>query len=111
QSAPLLLDALSRAAAAPHRLPLFGTRAAPGLFPGTASGRAAAQLAREHGLVRVVRTETRGKTTREIVAVTETGLTMLCREGNPKRLLQELIEALAARRQEIGTLLSAAQQM
>src|SRR5260370_507806 len=54
KSTHLMLNALSRAAAAPHGLPLFTAKTAPGLFPPTAIARVAAKRCKEDGLLRVL---------------------------------------------------------
>jgi hypothetical protein len=110
-SSPLLLDALSRAAAAPEGLPLFGSRSAPGLFAATGPGRGAAQHARDEGLLHVLRTETKGKAAREIAALTEKGFALLLRDASPKHVLQDLVQTLRARQSETAVLVNAAEQM
>ena len=56
----LILDALSRAAD-PAGVPLFAGKTTPGLFPATAPSRLAALHCKEENLLRVLRTEQRGK--------------------------------------------------
>ena len=58
KSAPLVLDALSRAVADPGGLPLFSGKQAPGLFAATAAAKQAAQQCKDDGLLHIVRTET-----------------------------------------------------
>ena len=76
KSTTLVLDARSRAVADPAGLPLHGSKAS-GLFATTAPAKQAAELCKQEGYLRVVRTETKGKTTQEICALTEKGLAYL----------------------------------
>lgn len=102
KSTQLILDALRRAAAEPDGAPLHGTRSAPGLFPANAAAKAAAQRCRDDGLVRLIGTETRGKTIHEIYAITEKGLAYLLREVNPRHVLEDFVRALDARQAQLG---------
>src|SRR5438477_5695282 len=63
--AQLVLDALSRAVTDPGGAPLFGGKAAPGLLVASTAAKQAAQLCKDQGYLRVVRTETKGKTVQE----------------------------------------------
>ena len=63
----LVLDALGHAAAEPAGLPLYASKGFSGLFTANAGGKQAAQCAKDDGLLRVLRTEPRGKTTHEIL--------------------------------------------
>jgi hypothetical protein len=111
KSQPLILEALSRAAAQPAGLPLHGNKKMPGLF---ASSRAAKQLAKrckDDGLLRVMRTETRGKTVQEICALAEQGLAYLLQHASPKQLLENLVRELEARQAQLTDLVATAQQM
>jgi hypothetical protein len=110
KSAQLVLGALGRAAAEPAGLPLHGTRAEPGLFAANAVGKQAAQRCKDEGYLRVVRTETRGKTTREVCALTEKGLAYLLSQVNPRPVLEDFVRALEARQTQVGELVAAAQQ-
>jgi hypothetical protein len=107
----LVLDALSRAAAEPAGTPLFGTRSDPGLFPSTASAKPAARKALDDGLLRVVGTEAKGKTTRELAAVTEAGLRFLLDQVSPKQVLEDFVRALERREGQVSDLLAAAGRM
>ena len=60
KSTRLILDALARAAAEPYGLPLYATKADPGLFPASALAKTAADRAKADGLLRVVETEPKG---------------------------------------------------
>lgn len=110
KSSPLVMEALSRAAAGGAGLPLHGTKAAPGLFATSAAAKQAAQKSKDDGLLRVVRTETRGKTTTEICAITEKGLAYLLSQSSPRQVLEDLVRALDARHAEIGQVVEAARQ-
>ena len=105
----LLLDALSRAAADPGGVPLHAAKGAPGLFAATAAGKQLAQHCKDQGYLRVVRTETRGKTVHEVCAVSEKGLAYLLSQVSPKQVLEDLVRALEARQAQFGELVQAAQ--
>src|SRR5262249_36378737 len=69
-----------------------------------------AQRCKEENLLRVVRTETRGKTAVEICAVTDKGLSFLLGQVQPRQVLEDLVRAVEARQVQMGNLASAAQQ-
>src|SRR5262245_36057467 len=96
KSTQLILAALGRAAADPAGVPLFGSRAAPGLFAATGPARQAAQRCKDEDYVRVVRSAPRGKTVQEICAITEKGLAYLLSQVSPKQVLEDLVRALDA---------------
>lgn len=107
----LIADALARAAANPGGVPLFGTKADPGLFPPTAAAKPAARKCLDDGLIRVVRTETKGKQGRELCAATEKGLQFLLEQVSPKQVLEDFVRALEARETQVGELTVAASGM
>ncbi|HEY8504705.1 MAG TPA: hypothetical protein VIL46_08990, partial [Gemmataceae bacterium] len=107
----LVVAALTRAATDPGGLPLFGTKAEPGLFPATAAARAAAQRCKDEAYLRVVRTEAKGKSAREICALTEKGLLYLLRQANPRQVLEDFVRALESRQEQVRALLDAAARM
>jgi hypothetical protein len=107
----MLLDGLSRAVADPAGVPLFGGKAAPGLFAASASGKAVAQRCKDEGLLRVVRSETKGKAPLEVCTITEKGLAYLLSQVSPKQVLEDFIRALEARQSQAGELLMIARQM
>jgi hypothetical protein len=111
KSAQLVLGALGRAAAEPAGLPLHGTRAEPGLFAANAVGKQAAQRCKDEGYLRVLHTETRGKATREVCAITEKGLAHLLTQTSPRQVLEDFLRALEARQAQAGELLTTARQM
>ena len=107
----LIADALARAAADPGGVPLFGTKSEPGLFPPTAAAKPAAQKCLDDGLIRVVRTETKGKQARELCAATEKGLQFLLEQVSPKQVLEDFVRALEAREAQVGELVATAAGM
>ena len=92
RSIPLLLDALSRAASG-IELPLLGKNA---LFPASATGKEAAQQAKDRGLVQVSRTESRGKTA-ESARITSAGLDFLLQQSSPRPVLEQFLQVLDQR--------------
>jgi len=104
-----IVDALSQAAAESAGLPLFATRAEPGLFPGTA--KAAAQKCLADRLLRIVRSEPRGKLPRELYGLTEVGWEYLLAAVNPKQVLEDFVRVLEQRQGEVGELLDTARHM
>jgi hypothetical protein len=110
KSTQLLLDALRRAVADPSGLPLYASKTGPGLFPATAAARPAAQRCKDEDLVKVVRTESRGKAVQEVCALTDKGLSYLLTEANPRQVLEDLVRALEAREGQLDDLVAAARQ-
>lgn len=97
----LLVDGLLRAAAEPAGQPLHGTKASPGLFADGAAAKQMAQYCKEAGLVQILRTEKKGKTTHEICTITEKGIAYLVSELSPKAVLEEFVRAVEARRRQV----------
>lgn len=91
---PLILDGLRQAASAPEGLPLHGGRTQPGLFPTGAAGKNAARRCLEHGLLRVVGTETRGKSEQPLCTLSEQGLQLLLKESSTRSVLEALLQAV-----------------
>jgi hypothetical protein len=110
KSTQLLLEALTRAAADPGGVPLHAGKAGPGLFPATAAARLAAQRCKDEALVRVVRTQTRGKAVQEVCAITEKGLAYLLSQVSPRQVLEDLVRAVESRQAQLGELVAAARQ-
>lgn len=110
KSTQLVLEALSRAATDPAGVPLHGSKAAGGLFAGTALGKQAAQLCKEQNFLHVQRTETKGKTVQEFCTLTEKGLAYLLAQMNPKDVLEKLVRALEERQGQVASLVSVAEQ-
>lgn len=106
----LILDGLALAVAEPEGKSLHGSKAAPGLFPTTAAGKQAAQACKDAGYLQVVRTETRGKTTSEICALTEQGMAYLTSQVSPKHVLEQLVRAVEERGRHVAQAVDAARQ-
>jgi hypothetical protein len=111
KSTALILEALSRAVTDPAGMPLYGSKAMPGLFAASATSRQAAETCKQNDYLRVVRTETRGKATHEVCALTEKGLHYLLSQSSPKKVLEALVRALEASRKDLTLLTNAVQQM
>jgi hypothetical protein len=110
KSSQLVLDALHRAARDPAGTPLFGRKAAPGLFASTAVARQAAQRCKEQDLLRVVATEPRGKQTQELVAITAKGLDQLLLQSAPRQVFEDLIRAVEGRERQLKEIIGSARQ-
>ena len=106
-----IIDALGRVAADPGGLPLFASKTEAGLFPSSAAAKPAAQKCLTDGLLRVARTETKGKTSRELYALTDAGWEFLLAGVNPRQVLEDFVRVLEARRGEVGELLDTAKRM
>jgi hypothetical protein len=106
KSTRLMLDALARAAAEPAGLPLFGARAAPGLFPASAAARQAAQRCKDDGYLQIVHTAPR-----EICAITDKGRQWLVSRASPRQVLEDFVRVLEERRQQAADLVAAARQV
>jgi hypothetical protein len=111
KSTQLVLAALGRAAADPTGVPLFGSKAQPGLFAGTAVGKQAARHCLDEGYLRVLRTEPRGKTTQEVCTISDRGLAYLLGQVSPRQVLEDFLRVLEARRNQVADLVAAARQM
>jgi len=106
-----MIDALSRAATDPHGVALFGSKTEPGLFPATSSAKLAAQRCKADGYLSVLRSEPRGKVTREICVLTDKGLTYLVRQGCPRQVVEDFLRTLEMREGKVEQLLRAATTM
>ncbi|MBP3957641.1 hypothetical protein J8F10_20520 [Gemmata sp. G18] len=106
-----ILDALSRGAAEPIGLPLFAGKTESGLFPNASSAKPVAQKCLADELVRVVGTDAKSKTPRDLYGLTEKGWEFLLAAVNPKQVLEDFVRVLEARQGEIGELLSTARRM
>jgi hypothetical protein len=104
-----ITDALSRAAADPAGLPLYAAKADPGLFP--AAAKQAAQKCLADGLLKVTRSEVKGRASRELYALTDAGWEHLLTAVNPKQVLEDFVRVLEARQGEVGELLTTARRM
>ncbi|HUR54566.1 MAG TPA: hypothetical protein VMZ71_10565 [Gemmataceae bacterium] len=104
-----LTDALARAAADSGGQLLFATKTDPGLFPATA--KAAAQKCVADGLIYPSATDNKGRSPRELFALTEKGWEYLLAQVNPKQVLEDFVRVLEARQGEVGELLGTARRM
>jgi hypothetical protein len=111
KSTPLILEALSRAAAEPAGLSLYAGRGARGLFASSAAARQAAQRCKAEGLLQLVRTETRGKSVTEVCAITEKGLAYLLAQTSPKQVIEDFLRALDARQEQLSSVLDSVRQV
>ncbi|MFO0863844.1 MAG: hypothetical protein U0744_04160 [Gemmataceae bacterium] len=91
-----ILDALRLGIAEGRELPLFAAKGTAGLFPANAAGKQAAQQAREQNLVRIARTETRGKTAVELAVPTREGVTWWLGQTSPRPVVEALLAAIKA---------------
>lgn len=134
KSSPLVLSALSRAAAEPDGLPLHGGKSSPGLFPVTAAGKQAALRCLADGYLRPVSVPVptfpapvsayagaasgpgeapprRGKTVPVAHVLTDKGLTHLLSRLSPREVLEDFVRVLEARQSQTCELLDVARQM
>src|SRR5262249_18608331 len=72
------------------------------------AARQAAEHCKTEGLLRVVRTETRGKTKQEICAITDKGLAQLLAATSPKLVLESCVRAIEARQTQFHELIECA---
>jgi hypothetical protein len=108
-STQVVVDALSRAAAHPSGLPLFGAKLS-ALFSASAPAKKAAQHCKDEGFLRVLRTESRGKRSREFCAITEKGLAYLLSQVSPKQVLEDFVRTLHSHQAQVGELLANARR-
>lgn len=108
---PLIVDALTLAAADASGVALYAGKAEPGLFPATAIGKAAAQKALDNKWIRIASSETKGKITREMCQLTEAGLQYLLEQVSPKQVLEDFVRVLEQREGQVGELLEMARRM
>jgi hypothetical protein len=102
KSTRLILDALTRAAAEPAGYPLYAHKTDPGLFPATALARTAADRAKADGLLRIVETETNGRSPRELCALTDKGRDYIARQASPRQVLEDLVRVLEDRQSAVA---------
>ena len=106
-----LLDALTKAAAHPGGLPLHANKTEPGLFLPTSAAKPAAEKCLADGFVKVVATDRKGKSPRDLYGLTDAGWEFLLAQVNPKQVLEDFVRVLEDRRGEVGELLVTARQM
>jgi hypothetical protein len=104
----LVVEGLSRAMAEPGGICLHGSKTSPGLFATTGPAKQAAQQCKEAGFLKILRTETKGKTVQEICAITENGIAYLLSQVSPKQVLENLVQAVESRGEQVGELVEAA---
>jgi hypothetical protein len=105
---PLILDALTRAAAEPQGTPLLALKNEAGLFPSTTVGKAAAKKCLDEcwlGLVRSI------KPARELYTATPAGLDHLLKEQQPKQVLEDFLRVLEDRQRDVAELRSSTARM
>jgi hypothetical protein len=97
-----LVDALKLALAEPSAQPLFKTGKLAGLFAGRGGVNAdAAALALRDGLLEVVRTESKGKSTIEWVRITPRAMEFLHQQESPVQALKDLQTVLQTNREAV----------
>jgi hypothetical protein len=110
KSSQLILAALSRAAAEPGGLRLHGNRKSPGLFPASAAARTLAQRCKDEGYLRVLSSESQGKSVREVCALTDKGLAFVLEQTGPRQVLEDLVRTLESQRGQVEELVAAARR-
>ena len=110
KSSQLILDALGRAVADPGGMALHATKKAPGLFAATAAGKQAALRCQQDGFLRSLSTAGRPVGLSEFFTVSEKGLAFLLEQASPKKVLEDLVQTLKSRDQQVGELVEAAQK-
>lgn len=106
-----IVDALTRLAAEPDGLALYAGKSDAGLFPNTASAKPAAQKCLADDLLRVVATDTKGKTPRDLYGLTDKGWEFLLAAVNPRQVLEDFVRVLESRQGEVSELLDTARDM
>lgn len=102
RSTQLILGALSHALAQGEAVPLHGSRSAPGLFPGNAAGKAAAQRCQQEGWLSA---DLDGS------LITEKGMRYLLDQVTPHKVLEDLVRVLETRQDEVTRLVASVQRM
>ncbi len=124
KSSQLVLNALTRAAAAASGLPWHGNKAAPGLFPSNALGKQAAQRCRDEGhlcsLSPPVPSDAgssagptlavKVRPVLELCTITDKGLAYLLSQVSPRQVLEDMVRVLEQREGLVGQLVTLAQQ-
>jgi hypothetical protein len=107
----ILIAALKQALAEPGEQRLFRSGKLAGLFPGrTGASADAAALAVRDGLLEIVRTETKGKTSIDWAKPTPRGVAFLHERESPVRVLRDLLDVLRANREGVPSWLAAIRQ-
>jgi hypothetical protein len=108
KSNQLILEALHRAASEPAGAPLFTTRKTPGLFPGGATARPAADRCKQMGFLRPAPAGTPVNGDAEAYAITDKGLDFLLSELSPRQVLEGLARNFESRQAQVQAVASAA---
>jgi len=126
KSNQMVLSALSLAVAHTSGLPLFASKATPGLFPANAAGKQAAQRCQEDGFLRqaapgpeAAASEGDGQPTPQKKAkgnaerwlLTDKGVEFLFAQVSPRQMLEDLVRVLEVRQCETRELVSLARNM
>jgi DNA-binding PadR family transcriptional regulator len=90
---------------------LYASKAEVGLFPNTSTAKPAAQKCLTDRLIRVIGTDTKGKTPRELYGLSEKGWEFLLEQVNPKQVLEDFVRVLEHQQGEVGELLATARSM
>lgn len=106
----LILDALVRAAAEPSGLPPYSTKSDRGLFPNTATGKAAARRALDEHMIQSTVTSANGNS-REVCTITERGFHHLIEHVSPRKILEDFVRVLEERREQVEELIQTAGRM
>ncbi len=101
KSNQLILEALHRAASEPAGAPLFSSKKVPGLFPGGASARPAAEQCQRMGFLRPAPTRIASDETPEAFAITDKGLDFLLSQLSPKQVLEDLAKQFERRQSQV----------
>jgi hypothetical protein len=112
RSSQLVVSALSRAAAETG-LPLHGSKTqGPGLFPGTALGKQAAQRCCEEGYLQTVPgAGPSGRTANQVCTLTDKGRAFLLSQLSPRQVLEDFVRVLEAREGQMAQLLVQVKQL
>lgn len=100
---PLILDALTRAAADPAGAPLYTSKTESGLFPGTTVGKQAAARACAEGWLAVIPDS---PASRPRAQLTTAGQDHLLAVSNPKQVLEDFVRILEQRESEVRDLVA-----
>lgn len=101
----LVLEALTLAAAEPGGLPLYRSKAEPGLFAASAAGKPAARKAIDEGFLAPV------PAAEQLVSATEKGLRYLVDNSSPRQVLEDFVRGLERREGEVQDLLAATRRL
>ncbi len=104
KSNQLILEALHRAASEPGGVPLFATKKLPGLFPGGAGAKPAAEQCQRLGFLQPTHSAAADGAAREAYAITEKGLDFLLRQLSPKQVLEDLARQFDSRQAQLQEL-------